>query len=644
MLRFSKSAQSTVKRPYQSKTVLTNKNFSQKVNTAKAQAVNTARPKAVNTARPKAVNTARPKAVNTARPNSEVVNTIRDNQANAVKASACWATFPISHISRSLMEDMLPLVEELEEERSLVKMCDKNNCVLFTDTACFVLSPDFKLPDESQILLKNPRKNNMYSVDMKNIVLKESLTCLVAKATLDESILWHRRLGHLNFKTINKLVKDNLVRGLPQNVLKMTKYVLLALRESNTKPHDTHFDLPGSLHINTVSPTVITTRSNRPQTVSDIFSLRDNVTPKATNADLFGDETEMDMSNLNASYQIEEEVYVCQSLGFGDLDYPDKKVLCLEFEKLMHEKFKMSSMGELTFFLGLQLKQKANGIFISQDKYVTDILKKFSFQDVKTASTPMDTEKPLLKDSDGDDVDVHLYRLMIGSLMYLTSSRLDIMFAVCACARFQVTPKVSHSHVVKRIFRYLKGKPKLGLWYPNDSPFDLVAYSDSDYTKASSDRKSTTGVLLFEGRLIMSICSQAWMEGHVSSNKVCYKESKISRHVKRGRDTKIPQSSGSPVKVGDEAVHKELGDKMEREASTASSLKVEKDCGNINRTQSLATLNDSSPYGTSSGSGPRCQVTILGLQMLKLGLRLHLNNPMIHLSQELTHLEVGRTI
>ncbi|GKE01768.1 ribonuclease H-like domain-containing protein, partial [Tanacetum coccineum] len=120
----------------------------------------------------------------------------------------------------NLMEDMLPLGEEPEEEELLVKellklMCDKKNNVLFTDTTCFILSPDFKLPDESQVLLKVPRKNKMYSVDMKNIVPKESLTCLVAKATLDESMLWHRRLGHINFKTINNLVKDNLVMGLP---------------------------------------------------------------------------------------------------------------------------------------------------------------------------------------------------------------------------------------------------------------------------------------------------------------------------------------------------------------------------------------------------------------------------------------------
>ncbi|GKA10165.1 hypothetical protein Tco_0689598 [Tanacetum coccineum] len=105
----------------------------------------------------------------------------------------------------------------------------------------------------------------------------------------------------------------------------------------------------------------------------------------------------------------------------------------------------------------------------------------------------METQKPLLKDEDGEEVDVHMYRLMIGSLMYLTSSRPNIMFAVCACARYQVNPKVSHLYAMKRIFRYLKGQLKLGLWYPKDSPFDLLAYTDSDYAGASLDRKSTTG-------------------------------------------------------------------------------------------------------------------------------------------------------
>nr|GEU51825.1 hypothetical protein [Tanacetum cinerariifolium] len=124
------------------------------------------------------------------------------------------------------------------------------------------------------------------------------------------------------------------------------------------------------------------------------------------------------------------------------------------YEKLMR-RFQISSMGELTFFLRLQVKQKEDGIFISQDKYVVEILKKFDFMSVKTASTPIETQKPLVKYKEAADVDVHLYRSMIGSLMYLTASRPDIMYAVCACSRFQVTLKTLHLHDVKMIFRRL---------------------------------------------------------------------------------------------------------------------------------------------------------------------------------------------
>ncbi|GJY34666.1 putative ribonuclease H-like domain-containing protein [Tanacetum coccineum] len=155
-----------------------------------------------------------------------------------------------------------------------------------------------------------------------------------------------------------------------------------------------------------------------------------------------------------------------------------KKELCDEFEKLMKDKFQMSSMGELTFFLGLQVQQKKKGIFISQDKYVHEILRKFNYSDVKSASTPTDLEKPLVQDGDAADVDEHLYRSMIGSLMYLTASRPDIMFAVCACARSI------------RILR--------------DSPLELVAYTDSDYAGATLDRKSTTGGCQFLGNRLIS--------------------------------------------------------------------------------------------------------------------------------------------
>ncbi|GJX09290.1 putative ribonuclease H-like domain-containing protein [Tanacetum coccineum] len=193
------------------------------------------------------------------------------------------------------------------------------------------------------------------------------------------------------------------------------------------------------------------------------------------------------------------QVYV-DDIIFGST----KKSWCDEFEALMKSRFQMSSMGELTFFLGLQVKQKPDGIFISQDKYVAEILKKFDFASVKTASTPIETQKPLVKDEEASDVDVHLYRSMIGSLMYVTASRPDIMFVVCACSRFQVTPKTSHLSAVKRIFRYLKGKPKLGLWYPRESSFDLESYSDSDYAGANLDRKSTTGGCQFLGRRLIT--------------------------------------------------------------------------------------------------------------------------------------------
>nr|GFA72299.1 hypothetical protein [Tanacetum cinerariifolium] len=244
-----------------------------------------------------------------------------------------------------------------------------------------------------------------------------------------------------------------------------------------------------------------------------------------------------DMKSAFVYGTIDEEVYVMQPPGCQDLEFPSQvyKVekamyglhqaprawyeckeeisylyksmwmiifgssnpqLCREFKALMHEKFQMSAMGELNFFLGLQVLQKEDGIFLSQDKYIGDILKKFGYSDVRSSNTPMDKENPWGKDGTEKDVDLHLYRSMIGSLMYLTVSRPDIMH--------QVTPKECHMHAVKRIFRYLKGHPKLGIWCPKESLFDLVAYSDSDYGGATQDRKSTTGGCQFLGKRLIS--------------------------------------------------------------------------------------------------------------------------------------------
>ncbi|GJU47912.1 putative ribonuclease H-like domain-containing protein [Tanacetum coccineum] len=337
---------------------------------------------------------------------------------------------------------------------------------------------------------------------------------------------------------------------------------------------------------------------------------------------------QMDVKSPILYGTIEEEVYVCQPHGFEDLQFSDKVY-----------------------------KQKDDGIFISQDKYVADILKKFDFATVKTTSTLIETNKALLKDEEAEDVDVHLYRSMIGSLMYLTASRPDIMFVVCACARFQVTPKVSHLHAVKRIFRYLKGQPKLGLLYPRDSPFDLEAFSDSDYAVTSLDRKSTTGaeyvvaancygqVLWVQNQMLdygfnfmntkiyidneSTICIVKNLVFHSKTKYIeirhhfirdSYKKKLIqvikihTYHNVADILAKAFDVSSRPILfISYETVIKKWEDKMERAATTASSLVAEQDSGNINRTQSMATLNESFPYGTDSGSGPRCQDTILGV-------------------------------
>nr|GEV20207.1 putative ribonuclease H-like domain-containing protein [Tanacetum cinerariifolium] len=570
------------------------------------------------------------------------------------------------------------------------QMCDKKNSVLFTKTECLVLSSGFKLLDENQVLLKVPRHNNMYSFDLKNVSPSGGLICLFSKAIIDESNLWNMRLGHINFKTMNKLVKGNLVRGsgpewlfdidsltISMNYEPVTignqtnndagieihdnagqagqektshhEYILLPfipsylpLSSSTQSLDDKNADEAPSKgdeglskgssiddqertdsstqDVNTVTPSINTTNTNintgslninivgsndqsmpsLEETVIfyDVYDDREvGVEANANNLELstivspipttrvhkdhpkeqiirdlnlatqtrrminFFEENDMvwtllDLLNGKRAIRTkwvfrnkkDERVIVVRNkarlLAQGytqeeGIDYDEgfapvarieaikdaillvhvyvddiifgstKKSLCDEFEQMMYKRFQISSKGELTFFLWLQVKQKDDEIFISQDKYVADILRKFDFTTVKTASTPMEPNKALIKDAKAEDVDVHLYRSMIRSLMYLTASRPEIMFVVCASARFQVTPKTSHIHAVKRIFKYLKGQPKLGLWYPRDSPFDLEAFSDSDYARASLDRKSTTGGCQFLGkRLILWQCKK----------------------------------------------------------------------------------------------------------------------------------------
>nr|GEU58764.1 hypothetical protein [Tanacetum cinerariifolium] len=559
---------------------------------------------------------------------------------------------------------------------SVSQICDKKNSVLFTDTECLVLSPDFKLPNENQVLLRVPRENNMYNVNLKNIVPSRDLTCLfgikrefsvprtpqqngiaerknrtlieAARTMLENSLLhipfWaeavntacyvhnrvlvtkphnktpyellHGKTPSIGFmrpfgcpvtilNTLDPLGKfqgkidegflvgysvftagnqTNFGAGFQDNIdaekageeVDQT-YVLFpvwSVGSTNPQNNDEDAALDGKEHdFDATKPesVAILSSSNK---FEDCFENRRNEVnatgsivptvgqnylnstntfstagPSNTSDDADVGGAEVDFNNLESTIpvspipttRIHKDHLVSQVIGdlssttqirsmtravkdkgglsqMFDNDFHTCMFACFlsqEEPKRVHQALKDPSWIEAMQEELLQFKMQKFWVLVDLpygkreigtkwvymnkkdergiDKYVAEILSKFGLTKGKSASTPIDTEKPLLKDPDGENVDVHIYRSMIGSLMYLTSLRPDIMFAVCACACFQVTPKASYLYAVKRIFRYLKGKPYLGLWYPKDSLFDLVAYSDGDYTGASLVRKSTTG-------------------------------------------------------------------------------------------------------------------------------------------------------
>ncbi|GJV84720.1 putative ribonuclease H-like domain-containing protein [Tanacetum coccineum] len=579
-------------------------------------------------------------------------------------------------------------VEELQNFNlfSVSQIVYKNK-VLYRQKSGLVNSPKDSPTDSSQVVLRVPRRHNLYCFNLTDIHSERDIKCLLAKASLDESTKWHRRMAHVNFKNMNKLAKHGLDMASSKTSFTNEHNCLPATKESNTsllqghhlhqhtfqstrpmtiagkadegflvgysahskayrvynlsnkkieetlnlrymedKPnvqglgHEWYFDLdyltdslgytrfksnqPAGPKVHTASATVESTSdyaeelarlqgqayeansaakdtwktadtvpagSGVPATsipagsinqaaggcvgggemegihhhpTTGIFSestydadfggLVTNLAPtiaccsstndpdwveamqeemqQFVNQDVVRNKARLvaqghrqeegiDYDESAFLYgKIDEEVYVTQLKGFEDPHFPKhvykvvkalyglhqaprawstKKAWCDEFEVLMKGEFEMSVIGELTFFLGLQVN-------------------------VRTATTPYEASKPKSKDEPDDAVNVHLYRSMIGSLMYLTASRPDIMFAVSACSRHQVTLLTSNLNAIKKIFKYLKGQPKLGLWYPRDSPFMLEAYSDSDYAGSHGDRKSTTGGCQFLGRRLIS--------------------------------------------------------------------------------------------------------------------------------------------
>ncbi|XP_030922730.1 uncharacterized protein LOC115949586 [Quercus lobata] len=164
----------------------------------------------------------------------------------------------------------------------------------------------------------------------------------------------------------------------------------------------------------------------------------------------------------------------------------------------------MSMVGELNYFLGFQVKQRKDGIFISQEKYAKNLVKRLSLDFKKHTSTPMSSSAKLSFDAADVDIDPTLYRSMIGSLLYLTASRPDIAFSVEVCARFQAALKESHLTAVKQIIRYINETSDYGIWYSRDLNECLAGYSDADWAGCIDDRKSTSGGCFYFGNNLMS--------------------------------------------------------------------------------------------------------------------------------------------
>jgi hypothetical protein len=189
-----------------------------------------------------------------------------------------------------------------------------------------------------------------------------------------------------------------------------------------------------------------------------------------------------------------KDLFVCQIYVDYIIFGSTNKSFCDVFSKIMTDRFEMSMMGVLTFFLEFQIKQAKEGTFISQTKYTCDILKKFGMDKAKPIKTPMGTNGHLDLDLGSTSIDQKVYRTMIGSLLYLCAFRPDIILSVCVYAKFQAAPKDCHLRAVKRIMRYLVLTPNLGIWYPKGSLFELLGYLDADYARCKVDRKNTSRI------------------------------------------------------------------------------------------------------------------------------------------------------
>ncbi|GJV32851.1 retrovirus-related pol polyprotein from transposon TNT 1-94 [Tanacetum coccineum] len=334
-------------------------------------------------------------------------------------------------------------------------------------------------------------QSNLYTISISGMAAS-SPVCLMSKATSTKSSLWHRRLSRLNFGTINDLIrlnlvcsskvkkiwrKDSLCSACERGKSKKASHPLKLVPSDHSKLELLHMDLCGQC---SQSEGFID-----PEFPDHVYKLKKALYSLKQAPRAWGD-------------ILLVQVYV-DDIIFGSTN-PD---FSKRFANLMKNNFEMSMMGELKFFLGLQVHQSPRGIFISQSQYAIELLKKHGLDECVSMSTPMATER-LDADLQGTPTDQTTYRRMIGGLMYLTASRPDIAFATFVCARYQARPTVKHLKEVKQIFRYLRQSYNMGLWYPKDSGFELIAYSDADHAGCKDDCKSTSGGLQFLGGKLVS--------------------------------------------------------------------------------------------------------------------------------------------
>nr|GEX89540.1 ribonuclease H-like domain-containing protein [Tanacetum cinerariifolium] len=420
---------------------------------------------------------------------------------------------------------------------SVSQMYEKKNKVLFTDTECLVLSPDFKLPDESQVLLRVPRENNMYNVNLHDVVPSGDLTCLVAKAIIDESNLWHRRLGHINFKTINKLVKGDLVRGLPTKVFENNNTYVTCKKG---KQHRASYKFKGKVDkgflvgysVNSKAFRVFNSRTrivqetlhvnfleNKPNIAGtgptwlfDIDSLTRTMNYQPVTAGNQSNPSAGFQGKFNAEKAREEanQQYVHFPVwSTGSLNPQDKEGDAA-FDGKEHDAEKPES--------AVNLSPSSSALSGEQDDMTKKKDKGKSHVEYFTGNRDLNADfEDYSEDSSNNILNDDFHTCMFACFLLQEEPKrvkqkkdgifiIQDKYVAKILNKFGLTEGKS---AVKRIFRYLKGKPHLVLWYPKDSPFDLLAYPDSDYASASLDIKSTTGGCQFLGcRLISWQCKK----------------------------------------------------------------------------------------------------------------------------------------